>query len=232
MKTKSFQATYQALIFLTVSLASSNSYANTILDFEAPLPGGLVAQSFAQDTFVSDSQKVSNHYLNQGVIISDAAIVALGVGHAASGSNGLAGVGSSNLIDYDIPVNFSFYLPGDINSKALTDYFAYAPDLGGGSGNIVTISGYDISGNLLGQNSYTETGTFNSLLTLSGIGLFHSVTIDQTLFNRYSGGIGIDLVQYGDLVAAPVPEPEAYAMFLAGLGIMGFVVRRRKIEQA
>jgi hypothetical protein len=228
MNIKSFHATYQALIFLTVSLASSTSYANTILDFEGPLPDGLVAQSFAQDTFVSDSQKVSNHYLNQGVIISDAAIVALGVGHAASGSNGLAGVSSSNQIDYDIPVNFSFYLPSDISSKALTNYFAYAPDLAGGSGNIVTISGYDISGNLMGQSSYTETGTFNSLLTLSGIGLFHSVTIDQTLFNRYSGGIGIDLVQYGDLLAAPVPEPETYAMLILGLGIMGFVVRRRK----
>ena len=29
-------------------------------------------------------------------------------------------------------------------------------------------------------------------------------------------------------VAAPVPEPETYAMSLAGLGLMGFVARRRK----
>jgi hypothetical protein len=27
---------------------------------------------------------------------------------------------------------------------------------------------------------------------------------------------------------APVPEPETYAMLLAGLGLMGFVARRRK----
>lgn len=30
------------------------------------------------------------------------------------------------------------------------------------------------------------------------------------------------------LVAQPVPEPESYAMFLAGLGIMGALVRRRR----
>ncbi len=29
-------------------------------------------------------------------------------------------------------------------------------------------------------------------------------------------------------VAAPIPEPETYAMMLAGLGLMGFVARRRK----
>jgi len=30
------------------------------------------------------------------------------------------------------------------------------------------------------------------------------------------------------LVAAPVPEPETYAMMIAGLGLVGFMARRRK----
>ncbi len=29
-------------------------------------------------------------------------------------------------------------------------------------------------------------------------------------------------------IAAPVPEPESYALMLAGLGVMGFVARRRR----
>ena len=32
--------------------------------------------------------------------------------------------------------------------------------------------------------------------------------------------------------SAPIPEPETYAMMLAGLGLMGFVARRRKPRQA
>lgn len=32
----------------------------------------------------------------------------------------------------------------------------------------------------------------------------------------------------GNIVATPVPEPETYAMLLAGLGVVGFVARRRK----
>ncbi len=31
-----------------------------------------------------------------------------------------------------------------------------------------------------------------------------------------------------DVVATPVPEPETYALMLAGLGVIGFVARRRK----
>jgi hypothetical protein len=37
--------------------------------------------------------------------------------------------------------------------------------------------------------------------------------------------IGLDSVS----VTAAVPEPEAYALMLAGLGMVGFVVHRRKI---
>jgi hypothetical protein len=38
------------------------------------------------------------------------------------------------------------------------------------------------------------------------------------------------LVRNGDV--APVPEPETYAMLMAGLGVMGFVARRRKNKVA
>jgi hypothetical protein len=30
------------------------------------------------------------------------------------------------------------------------------------------------------------------------------------------------------LVTAPIPEPETYALMLAGLGVVGFTARRRK----
>jgi hypothetical protein len=36
----------------------------------------------------------------------------------------------------------------------------------------------------------------------------------------------------GSVIAAPVPEPETYAMLLAGLGLMGAVARRRSKNNA
>jgi len=35
---------------------------------------------------------------------------------------------------------------------------------------------------------------------------------------------------WGSFHVTPVPEPETYAMLLAGLGLMGFVARRRKLK--
>lgn len=36
----------------------------------------------------------------------------------------------------------------------------------------------------------------------------------------------------GSVIYAPVPEPEAYALLLVGFGMIGFIARRRKNEQA
>lgn len=53
-------------------------------------------------------------------------------------------------------------------------------------------------------------------------------------FPTFVGGLKIDTTFTTTLsymyspVAAPVPEPETYSMMLAGLGMMGFIVRRRR----
>lgn len=43
-----------------------------------------------------------------------------------------------------------------------------------------------------------------------------------------SGTWRFDMVTVSGTTVAPVPEPEAYAMLLAGLGLMGFAARRRQ----
>jgi hypothetical protein len=41
-------------------------------------------------------------------------------------------------------------------------------------------------------------------------------------------GQTLDQTYHIELITAPVPEPETYALMLAGLGLVGFVARRRK----
>ena len=100
-------------------------------------------------------------------------------------------------------------------------------------------------GNLAGISGQNLTGTQTSLLggqTLTGIQpLYWSVTdfgpFAAWRFGFDSGSQGVVgvsnllsawAVRPGDVLLAPVPEPETYAMMLAGLGLMGFVAKRRK----
>ncbi|WP_292996568.1 FxDxF family PEP-CTERM protein [Nitrosomonas sp.] len=58
----------------------------------------------------------------------------------------------------------------------------------------------------------------------SSIGAF-STSIIGTFPNQPEDGIFLT-----SAILTPVPEPETYAMLLAGLGLLGFVVRRRKVS--
>lgn len=45
--------------------------------------------------------------------------------------------------------------------------------------------------------------------------------------NTQAAGIQYSFLDNASVVAVPVPEPETYAMLLAGLGLVGFAARRR-----
>jgi hypothetical protein len=226
---KTFSKAVLTTVFSFASLSATA--AQTILDFENPIPGNLAPQSYIQGSDIPTSQLLIDKYINLGISFSGATIANFGLGHAASGSNALSAVNmSNNTVDYASPVNYSFFMPNTNGGQlAVTDYFAYSPDLAGFSGNVVTISGYGVDGSLLGQAQYTETGTFTSPLTLTGIVIFHSVTVTQTLYYTASGGIGQDLVTFGTLTPA-VPEADTSAMLLIGLGVIGFMVRRKNTQ--
>lgn len=62
----------------------------------------------------------------------------------------------------------------------------------------------------------------------------HSVTLGAGTYYYTVFGVAPGAAAYSlnsAATAVPVPEPETYAMLLAGLGVVGFVARRRK-EQA
>ncbi len=103
----------------------------------------------------------------------------------------------------------------------------------GGTLNIKTRSGfsfivgqsYDIMnftrGGLVGRFSHLRDGSF------TGSGNFINIGGGQVLDVTYNNALGE--VQLSVAAAAPVPEPAESTLFLTGLGLMGWLARRKKI---
>jgi hypothetical protein len=111
--------------------------------------------------------------------------------------------------------------------KAVTSSFKIQGDwypFGTGS---VFATAYGVGGNVLATTSVTDNkvyGVSGPVLQFNNIAGIHSVVISGD-----TNTVGFDNLQYGVLTAA-VPEPETYAMMLAGLGLIGFIAKRRRVS--
>lgn len=83
--------------------------------------------------------------------------------------------------------------------------------------------------NLLGH-SYSSPGTyFGEVFTYAFMSSYFSVpTSDITFDTTFLESFAVII----EPITSPVPEPETYAMLLAGLGFLGFMARRRKLKEA
>ena len=111
-------------------------------------------------------------------------------------------------------------------SAAFTDYLNGAFNLAGVSN--FTLTGFSSFTALAGGSSVIGLGVALNNNTIGSFDQF--VTLTPTGYNAsgYSGALSpIQLELKGNVVAA-VPEPASYAMFIAGLGLMAGIARRRR----
>lgn len=135
--------------------------------------------------------------------VFDLGTITFGTG-SASGSLSLANTGGNAA--------FTDYLSGAFNLAGVTNF---------------TLTGFNSFSGLQGGSSLGLGVTLNN----NALGSFDQyVTLTPTGYNAggYSGGLSpITLELKGNVVAA-VPEPASYAMFIAGLGLMAGIARRRR----
>lgn len=122
---------------------------------------------------------------------------------------------------------FTFTIDGDIgmNLDAIISSISRSAD-----------TGLDITGlALYGEDDVLIT---NGTSMMSGEMDVWSISADNLAAGNYYLQVSGTLVSDagasfgGAMMLAPVPEPETYGMMLGGLGVLGFLARRRKAKQA
>lgn len=132
---------------------------------------------------------------------------------------------SSNLMVLNSSTDLGF-------SNVLTDLTLLGGTISGGNASLFSLSGFtpstvlhegglnSLSLSLLFDSTGVAPGTYTTLLTF--------VTDQNNTFG--TAGKSYDFKLSATVTA--VPEPETYAMLLAGLGLVGWAVRRRKQAEA
>jgi hypothetical protein len=104
------------------------------------------------------------------------------------------------------------------------DYFADLAQTIPGSLSQVNFELFDSAMMSLGSwNTGGDHSSFTFSESLAGGDYSFTVYGDQPL---------VSTGYYDMTVSVPIPEPETYAMLLAGLGLLGVVARRRKQQQS
>jgi len=151
-----------------------------------------------------------------------AALVAAGVSNAWAVGGPLTFVG--NTASFSTSVSGSFtdiwtfsVAPPGASAAASATNISFS-----GAGGITGFSGILASVPLTGSTVPSPPIVVNVLSGFTGLLAAGPYTL------TVSGNAGSGASYGGNVVLTPVPEPETYALMLAGLGIVGFVAARRR----
>lgn len=203
------------LITLGSVLAAALPAQAVLVNTAADLPGPAVTVDFeAYDGFLTSGPEA----LSAAVTFTGDSGSELGAFERALGENGTWGVGNH------------FAASGFIGELRFT-----FTSLSGGAGAFVNHFADDVLPFSLVVSAY---GDNNQIIET------HRLTVD-TAFDSYNEGLFVGIVRTeGDIrslsfkgvgvvvdnlsVAVPVPEPHTYALMLSGLGLVGWLARRRR----
>lgn len=221
-----FKLNLVAGLLLAVSAVSAQ--AGAITD-RADIPGSTYTLDFESFGMLSshggDVMEVfsaSNAYNFAGGSITSSKRFTIGQDSMDLGANGVWGQGKSFLaFDSESSMSLNIKFSGKATQGVAFDYNVF--DLDPDASSTLKVRYYDAANNLIkgynfgftsfGSTAVNAAQTFGYVSDLANI---DHVTITGT-------GVVIDNLTF----AAAVPEPESYALLLAGLGIVGAVARRR-----
>lgn len=218
------------LVVTVLMAVSSAAQAASIQASSATFTGMVYDFNFDDAYLATLPSLFINGSLNLGggvTFISDASSE-IGANVRDLQDNGLwSVVGNTNRDGYFISSNF--------NSRAGSIYFDFTNPMQqvgifanqyqrtGQTNNAFQVLAYDVNGDVL--ESFTST--IDTAMDGYDEGMFIGFT--RATADIYSLSLTGNNFVVDNLTTSAVPEPEAYAMFLAGLGLLGTASRRRRV---
>jgi hypothetical protein len=172
--------------------------------------------SFESLASADDNTSVGRTYVEQGFKLDDITMTSA-YGFATWGSSNMFFSGSTALMNNnDAGITRLTQVGGGAFNLASVDLTVMYPGLTGDGNVAVTFTGTKLDNSTVMQSFNVNDGapqtfTFTGFTNLASVSWADNATYHQ----------------FDNINVAAVPEPETYAMFLAGLGLMGFVARRR-----
>jgi hypothetical protein len=198
---------------VSLPVSPSSVYATAVFDDHGGIGSVTLTMSVLSDLLPS-SAYASDWYFNSSTVPFDH-ITWVSGDHASSVNKGIdafrAGTTSGN---FDLAFHFHNH---DISGGETSVYTLTGSDLTADSFRSISVpsrsGGSENKGGHHHQN-FTDGGLLGAI-QIQGYGLTHDNDHDKSVWLS------------GNEFISNTPEPESYAMFLTGLGLMGFIARRR-----
>ena len=150
----------------------------------------------------------------------------------------------------------SFTIPGTATAAVTRGFGAIFVDVENAGSSSIEYFGHDASGHEVSLGSFAVPTGASGQPEFLGVLFDKPVVTDvkltvgtNSLFTTYFGGSGVqsfgaenlaandlavtdDFVFAEPTVASPIPEPSSYALMVAGLGLLGFIARRKIQDRA